>query len=211
MGLNASDLEKIKAYAERMRGTGSLGNIRYADLIELLISDNKAAGAIRGWLQKNIYKPDMAHYIPLFASLIVIAGKQDKWESATRGKRKIHADKVAVTARKLAMLINEDVKPYYSKHITMTATDKIVRLDYFLEELAKHAERAIDEDRPLKVMDSKRLFARKLSAKINEFISYAIGEKNEVENHKLIAACIAVRFNEEARASEEVARMLGKR
>ena len=211
MGLNACDLEKIKAYVEQKRSTGVLGNIRYADLIELLISDNKESGVIRTWLHRNIYKPDMTHYIPFIASLIMIAGEQDKWQLATKGKRKIHADKVATAARKLAMLINEEVKPYYPKHIKMMETDKIVRLDYFLRELANYAERAIDKDRPLKVMDSKRLFARKLSNTISEHMAYAVVEENELENHKLIAACIAVKFNEEMPASGEVARMLGKR
>lgn len=207
MDLDACELEKIEAYAEQMRGTGVEANIKYAELIELLISNNKGAIAIRVWIKRNIYKPDMAHYIILFASLIVLNGRQNSWELATRRERKAHADKVATTARKLAMLINEDVNPYYPKHIIMADTDKPIRFDRFLKELANYAEQSVDADRPLKVMDNKRLFARKLSVEIDK----SLGEESEVEHHKLIAACIAVRFNEELPASDEVARMLGKR
>ena len=211
MNLEDGDIKELKAQADKVRKTEVLANIKFAELIELLLSDNKHAGVIRAWIMKVKYKPDMVRYIQLMASLIITSVQDDKWVKATKRERKDHADKIALTARKLAMLLKEDVRPYYPKHIKILENDKVVSIDDFLKQLADYAEKSVSDNRPLKVMDDKRLFAIRFLEVLKSTNSRMIEDSEEADMHKMIAACIAIKFNEEAPASEEVARMLGKR
>lgn len=129
-------------------------NSRFADTLELFLSNRREAEAIREWFKRNSRTrrgdyfrrsesnadcEDWEAELWFFANRYSDFHPMDKWETAPAKDRKRYAEKVAKLALELADVLEEEVSPYYPPVLEFFDTERAIDIiRAFPEETAQH-------------------------------------------------------------------------
>jgi len=218
----------IRAKADEFRARGGKLDKRLADLMERLISDNEHSAKIRKWLRAVLRGRSLEQQVTLMASMMAESGRRDEWDKSTLKARKAHADKLSKTARNLADIMGEDIRPRYClesylysvgfktpeppanvgiQELMKWSAVNSVKLDFpaLLIWLADHVAREADARATTNETRGRneRITARDLEKKLNDFF----GESPS----RVIAACVSIMFTGCNAKAEDAARWLGRR